>query len=76
MVCVCTCGCACVGECVVCVCRLRVNVKGPSSISVTRVTAQECKARGNIKPVLSVNAFVSRVCASFRCHGVEWGSLG
>lgn len=58
-----------------CVCRLKVNVSGLSSISVTGVMAQECKARGNIKPVLSQNAFVPGVCASSRCHG-DRGSLG
>lgn len=51
------------------VCRQRVNVRRPSSISVTGVIAQECKARGNIKPVLSQNAFAMGMYASSSCHG-------
>lgn len=52
-----------------CVLLQRVNVRGPRSISVTGVMARECEARGNIKPVLSQNAFVLGMCARSRCHG-------
>lgn len=56
-------------------CCLRVNVRGLSGISVTRVMAQECKARGNIKPVLSQNAFVAFVPAPV-AMGIKGRSLG